>query len=66
MSTITVINTGDSALTNVTVSDALAPACGANLGDLAAGKHCFREKHTVVELVHPEIGPGSRSLICEM
>ena len=35
--TITVTNTGDIALTGVTVSDALAPDCDRSLGDLSAG-----------------------------
>ena len=35
--TITVVNTGDVDLTNVTVTDPLVPACSANIGDLAPG-----------------------------
>jgi uncharacterized repeat protein (TIGR01451 family) len=35
--TITVTNTGDITLTNVTVSDAQAPGCNQSLGDLASG-----------------------------
>ena len=35
--TITVVNTGDSLLTNVLVTDALAPACGGPVVDLAPG-----------------------------
>ncbi len=35
--TISVINSGDTNLTNVVVSDPLVPACDATIGDLAAG-----------------------------